>query len=56
MNSVSIISLDGSLVALPKIINNNYLTVDLSEITNGVYILMIRGENVLVHKRLVICH
>lgn len=56
MNSVSIISLDGSLVAKPKIINNHYLAVDLSDITNGVYILVIKGENVQAHKRLVICH
>jgi len=56
MNSVSIISLDGSLVALPKIINNHNLTVDLNEIANGIYILVIKGENVQAHKKLVICH
>jgi len=56
INGISIIGMDGSLVALPKFITNNNVTVDLSDIVKGVYILRIKGDNILVHKRLVICH
>ena len=53
-NTISIFDLAGTLVALPQIKNKNQVMIDISEIDNGIYILVIESEKVKAYKRLVI--
>jgi hypothetical protein len=54
VKSIELVSLLGGNILLPFSVEDNEVKMDVSSVASGIYLLTIRGENLLVNQRLII--